>query len=179
MLYLFGFQKIGVVISDLYFVDPHPIPGQESPERGARLEVRFLEQHAVEGSIYASRPIAIGLPIWRADLLESADGPPGTFDRTHHHPGYRGWEAGERVFDEELSARPMAWVGRALGDLKSLLAWAGLDPGDVGEDDARQLADAVPEILDALSRLLARVHAGELATAPAGGELAAARISWL
>ena len=41
----------------------------------------------LQGSIYAARPIEIGDLIWRADLLESVDGPPGSFDRTHHHPG--------------------------------------------------------------------------------------------
>jgi hypothetical protein len=43
MLYLFGFHRIGVVLSDLYFVDPNPNPGQEGAERGVRLEVRLLE----------------------------------------------------------------------------------------------------------------------------------------
>jgi hypothetical protein len=54
MLHLFGFEKIGVVVGDLYFVDPKPIPGHESPERGVRLEVRFLEKGTVPGSIYAA-----------------------------------------------------------------------------------------------------------------------------
>ena len=42
MLYVFGFESIGVVVSDLYFVDPDPGPGQEGAERGVRLEVRML-----------------------------------------------------------------------------------------------------------------------------------------
>ena len=44
MLYAFGFDRIGVVVGDLYFVNPDPAPGQEGPERGVRLEVRLLER---------------------------------------------------------------------------------------------------------------------------------------
>ena len=33
MLYAFGFDRIGVVASDLYFVDPTPGPGQEGAEQ--------------------------------------------------------------------------------------------------------------------------------------------------
>ena len=96
MLYMFGFQHIGVVVSDLYFVDPEPDEGQEGAERGVRLEVRLLEAGSVDGSIYAARPISVARPVWRADLLETADGPPGSLDRTHHHPAFRGWEPGSR-----------------------------------------------------------------------------------
>src|SRR4051794_37510899 len=42
MLYAFGFEHIGVVVSDLYFLDPNPSVGQEGAERGVRLEVRML-----------------------------------------------------------------------------------------------------------------------------------------
>ncbi|HBW21307.1 MAG TPA: hypothetical protein DEH11_20985, partial [Actinobacteria bacterium] len=104
MLQVFGFDRIGVLMSDLYFVDPSPGPGQEGAERGVRLEVRMLEQGRLTGSIYSARPIKVGQPIWRADLLETADGPPGSLNRAHHHPGLRNWEPGSRVFDPELSA---------------------------------------------------------------------------
>ncbi len=178
MLYMFGFQQIGVVVSDLYFVDPAPDEGQEGAERGVRLEVRLLEAGSADGSVYAARPISVDRPVWRADLLETADGPPGSFDRTHHHPEFRGWEPGKRSFDPALSAQPVAWLGEALANLPKLLDQARLDPASVGPDDARQLRDAVPEILDAVSRLLARVHAGELATGP-GDNVETARLSWL
>lgn len=178
MLYMFGFQRIGVVVSDLYFVDPEPDEGQEGAERGVRLEVRLLEAGSADGSVYAARPISVDRPVWRADLLETADGPPGSFDRTHHHPAFRGWEPGKRSFDHALSAQPVAWLGQALSDLPKLLDQAQLDRASVGPDDARQMREAVPEILDTVSRLLQRVHAGELATGP-GDEVASARLSWL
>ena len=179
MLYVFGFDKVGVVVGDMYFVDPDPIPGQESPERGVRLEVRLLEQGQMDGTIYAARPIAIDRPVWRADLLESVDSPPGSFDRTHHHPHFEEWEPGEREFVAALSADPLAYVASSLSDLESLLVASHMSLDDVGQDDPRLLRESVPEILDATSRLLARVQAGELATAPVDGDSNSVRASWL
>jgi hypothetical protein len=179
MLYAFGFDRIGVVVSDLYFLDPSPGEGQEGAERGVRLEVRMLDPGEPIGSIYAARPITVDRPIWRGDLLESVAGPPGSFDRTHHHPAFDGWEPGRRVFVPELSADPLTWVAARLSDLDGLLAEAGVDPGDVGADDAAGLRAAVPDIVAAVDRLLRGVRAGELARAP-GDELAlSARVSWL
>jgi hypothetical protein len=179
MLQMFAFDKIGVLLSDLYFIDPEPDKGQEGPERGVRLEVRLLQEGEVDGSIYAARPIEIELPVWRADLLEAADGPPGSLDRAHHHPGVRGWEPGKRVFDRGLSSDPVRWVGEQLADLEGLLERAGIEPGEGLAADAGQLRAWVPEIERALSGLLSRVRAGELATAPDDAELTSARIGWL
>ena len=39
MLYAFGFGRIGVLASDLYFVDPEPGPGQEGADDDRRREV--------------------------------------------------------------------------------------------------------------------------------------------
>lgn len=179
MLYVFGFDRIGVAVADLYFVDPDPSPGQEGAEHGVRLEVRLIEPGPVEGSIYAARPIRVGKPVWRADLLESVDGPPGSFDRTHHHPRMRGWEPGSRRFEEEMTADPLGWVGERLADLNGLMAAAGLDASEVSAGDAEALREAVPEILAAAQRLLDGVRAGELARAPAGAQPESARESWL
>jgi hypothetical protein len=179
MLYLFGFDKVGVVVADLFFVDPDPIPGQESPERGVRLEVRLLEPGAVDGTIYAARPILINRPIWRADLLESVDGPPGSFDRTHHHPHFVGWEPGTRAFVEELSQDPFGWVGKALENLEALVLAAELPMAAIGEDDPRLLSEAVPEIVDSMKTIMNRIHAGELGLAPVDGDLTSVRSSWL
>ena len=65
MLYAFGFDRIGVVAGDLYFVDPDPGPGQEGAEQGVRLEVRIFERRELPGSVYSARPIAVERPIWR------------------------------------------------------------------------------------------------------------------
>ena len=180
MLYVFGFERTAVVLSDLYFVDPNPIKGQESPEHGVRLEVRVITPGPLRGSIYSAQPIEIGDLIWRADLLESVDGPAGSFDRTHHHPGVsRGLEPGRRVFDRELSAAPVEWVGDQLADLEGILDRAGVGGDPAGPADAQSLRRCLPEVLEALGRLIDRVQAGELGRPPADGPLPSARAGWL
>ena len=179
MLYVFGFERIGVLLSDLYFVDPNPRPGQEGAERGVRLELRLLDHGELKGSIYSARPISIAEPIWRADLLESADGVPGSLNRVHHHPNMRDWEPRKRVFDRDLSSDPVGFVGAMLSDLEGLLTRAGVDVDATLEADARSLRGAVPEVLSAVSSMLDQVKAGQLGTAPDGDDLTSARISWL
>jgi hypothetical protein len=177
MLYAFGFERVGVVVGDLYFVDPKPRPGQEGAEHGVRLELRVLERGALKGTIYSAQPIEVGQPIWRADFLESVEGQPGSFDRTHHHPAVKGWNPGRRVFDAELSADPFGWLGRKLADLDGLLATAGFAPEVAGPDDAESLRDVAPEIVDATRRLLDKVRSGELGNPPREEALAADGLS--
>lgn len=178
MLYAFGFERLGVVASDLYFVDPRPLRGQESAEQGARVELRLLERSELRGSIYSAQPIEIARPIWRADLLESVDNP-GSLDRAHHHPRFRGWEPGPRAFVEELTADPIGWVGARLADLDGLLADAGVDGAELHDTAAAELRQAVPEIVAAVGTLLDRVRAGELARPAAATADAGVRVGWL
>jgi hypothetical protein len=179
MLHVFAFGRIGVAIGDLYFVDPRPGPGQEGAERGVRVEVRLMESPARDGSIYASRPILVGQPIWRADLLESVAGRPGSYDRTHHHPRMRDWEPNSRQFDPAMSADPLGFVGERLADLDGMLTDAGVDPAAVAPHDAGDLRETVPEIVDTIGRMLAGVRAGRLARRPDGERLEGARVGWL
>ena len=175
MLYAFAFDRLGVVVSDLFFVDPNPGKGQEGPEQGVRLEIRAFETGALRGSIYSARPIAIERPIWRADLLESV-GNPGTLDRAHHHPRFQEWEPGRRRFTSEMTADPVAWVGKRLSDVSALLDEAGLSPDEVGSADVEGMQAAVPQILDAVSSLLALARRNSPADA---ADRASARDSWL
>ena len=180
MLYAFVFDRVGVVAGELYFVDPEPNPGQEGPEQGVRLEVRLMERGELRGSVYSAQPIEVARPLWRADLLESV-ARPGTLDRAHHHPQCRGWEPGRRHFDEEMTADPVAWVGRRLADLDVLLTEAGTDPCVLGPSDAADVRAAVPEIVDVVHRLLLRVRSAPRPDVvdPAGQGDGGARVGWL
>lgn len=179
MLYAFGFERLGVVVGDLYFLNPRPLPGQEGAERGVRLEVRRLERGALRGSVYSAQPIGIDRPLWRVDLLESVDSPRGSLDRAHHHPRFDGWDPGDRHFVAELSAAPLEWLMAELSDLDRVLARAGVAAGTAGPSDARALHQAAPEIVDVVRRLLARVAAGELGRPDDDRGPAFARIGWL
>ena len=179
MLYAFGFERVGVVVGDLYFVNPNQRPGQEGAERGVRLELRMLAPGELKGSIYSARPIEVAKPVWRADLLETVIGPPGSLNRAHHHPRFNGWEPGQRVFDPELSADPVTWVGKQLSDLSEILTRGGVEIDESFAADAQSLRDRAPEIMSVVRSLLDDVKAGKLATAPAGDEPESARISWL
>ena len=158
--------------------------GQEGAEHGVRLELRVLGRGELQGSVYSAQPIEVGSPVWRADLLESVGGRPGSFDRTHHHPAFTGWNPGRRVFVNELSADPLGWLAGQLADLDALLEVAGVPPTTAGPDDARDLREAVPEIVDAARRLLGKVRSGELGNPPTDGaaadsEPALVRSGWL
>ena len=168
MLYAFGFERVGVVVGDLYFVDPNPGQGQEGPEHGVRVELRVFGRGELKGSIYSAQPIEVGEPIWRADLLESVAGCPGSFDRTHHHPRFTGWNPNRRVFVRELSADPLGWLGTQLADLDAMLATGGFPADTAGADDAESLRRAAPEIVGVARRLLGKVRSGELGNPPRG-----------
>jgi len=178
MLQAFVFERVGVVVGDLYFLDPDPHPGQEGPEHGVRLELRVFNRGELKGTIYSATPIEVGQPIWRADLLESVDGKPGSFNRTHHHPKFTGWNPGPRVYLRELSADPLGWLAGQLADLPALLERAGM-PQDVADpSDAGNLKDVAPTIVGVTGMMLAKVRSGELGLAPAG-EADSIRAGWL
>ena len=179
MLYAFGFERVAVLVGDLYFVNPRPLAGQEGAERGVRLELRMLERRPLQGGIYSAQPIAVERPLWRVDLLESVDSPPGSLDRAHHHPAFDGWEPGPRQFVPELSAAPVEWLAVQLADPDAVLARAGVGAGEVSAGDVAAVRAAAPEMVDAVRRLLARVHAGELGRPDDDRELVSARIGWL
>src|SRR5437667_12410278 len=97
VLYAFGFERVGVVVGDLYFVDPNPREGHEGAEHGVRLELRVLGRGELKGTIYSAQPIEGGQPIWRAELLGSVGGRPGSFDRTPRPRRLTAWHPARRA----------------------------------------------------------------------------------
>jgi hypothetical protein len=178
MFAAFGFETLGVVVGDMFFVDPAPDEGQETPERGVRLELRLVDRAEPHGSIYAGVPISFTRPVWRVDLFGSTESPPGTLDRAHHHPRFQGWEPSSRNFVPELSADPVSWLAGELADPNALLTRAGVDSNAISEADKTGLAAAAPDIVAAVARMLDGVKSGALAPAPAE-PVAAARTGWL
>lgn len=178
MLQVFGFERIGVVVGDIYFQDPRPSPGEEGPEQGVRVEVRYLDRGDPKGSIYSATPIAVDRPIWRVDLLESVE-QPGTFDRTHHHPRFHGWNPTKRHFVPDLSSDPLGWLRSRLEDLPSVLAEAQVEAGDVDPKDVEGVREAAGDIVAAVERQLEGVRAGRLGQAPEELTDGLARSGWL
>lgn len=179
MLNAFGFDRLAVLASDLYFQHPDPPSGQEGPEHGVRLELRHIAAGALRGSIYSARPISFDEPIWRVDLLESVAGRPGSLDRAHHHPAFSGWNESQRIFEEDLSADPIGWLELRLSDLPGLLVRAGAPADTAGPGDVVGLRLALPQIIQAVQWLLARVRAGALGQPPAVPGSGVIRAGWL
>ena len=178
MLWSMAFDRVGVVVSDIYFLDPDPISGQEGAERGVRIELRVFERQPLQGSIYAGVPIMIGRPLWRIDLLESVASTPGSLDRAHHHPRFRGWEPGHRVFVESLSANPVQWVRDQFATIDAVINAARVGPDEIGPTDIEALRSAGPMVATMVEHLLGEVAAERAGLAPAQTG-AAARESWL
>ena len=178
VLWTLTFDRAGVAISDLYFVDPNLDQGDDGAERGVRLELRIFERDELKGSVYSAVPIRIDRPIWRVDMLETVDSAPGSLNRAHHHPKFHGWDPGMRVFDEELSADPRSWIRKQLADIEGVLERAGVAADELGPDDVESLRAAADKIAAELDEQLAAVAAGKAGLAPPeGGDFV--RQSWL
>ena len=179
MLQAFVFEQVGVVVGDLYFLDPNPHPGQEGAEHGVRLELRVFDRGDLKGTIYSAMPIEVGRPIWRVDLLEAVDGKPGSFNRTHHHPKFNGWDPTNREFLRELSSDPLGWLAAQLADLPAVLDRAGVPPEVADPSDAASLRDIAPAIVGVTAMMLDKVRAGELGLPPADDAVDSIRNGWL
>jgi hypothetical protein len=181
MLQAFVFEKIGVVVGDLYFLDPEPANGQEGPEHGVRLELRAFDRGELKGTIYSATPIEAGRPFWRVDLLESVDGEPGSYNRTHHHPAFSAgtWDPRPREFVRELSSDPLGWLGEQLADLPGILKRAGAGEDVADPSDEASLREMAPVIVSVTKMMLDKVRAGELGKLPEDADPASIRAGWL
>ena len=145
MHYLFVFEQVAVVVG------PWNEPGIP-PERGARLELRLRADEPPRGSPSAAQRIVIDQPVFRADLFDQLDGPPGNLRAAHFHAGFDGVEPRDRVWPPELRADPIAWLRSELGDLRAVLERAGVscDGASWVAGDAEALRDALDVIVDAV-----------------------------
>jgi len=178
VLWSLAFDRIGIVMSDLYFVDPNLDQGAGGAERGVRIELRKFERDELKGSVYSAVPIRVDRPIWRIDLLETVDSTPGSLNRAHHHPRFHGWEPGNRVFVEELSADPLAWVAKRFAEIEAVLADAAIDISELGSHDVESVRAAGPAVIAQLEHQLAEVVAGRAGQAPSERD-EFVRSSWL
>jgi hypothetical protein len=143
----FVFEKLAVLVCT--WREP-----MNPPERGARVEVRLLADEPWRGTRSAAQRVVIDQPVFRADLFDQVDGPPGNLRSAHFHPRFHGVEPCERHWRDEIRADPKGWLAGQLGDLRGLLEQSGGDGTDAPwlEKDATALREAVPAIVAAVDR---------------------------
>lgn len=136
MLYSFVYSRVAVLVRHWFEI------GLTNGvlEHGARLELRLLEPQARRGTESAAQRFVIDRPVWRADLFDRLDRPPGTFSAAHFHPRFDGIEPSDRVFREDLTADPWAWAAAQLSDLEAVADAARMPP-DVVADDAQDVRE--------------------------------------
>jgi hypothetical protein len=143
----FVFEKVAVLVRTWH--EP-----MNPPERGARVELRLLADEPWRGTRSAAQRVVIDQPLFRADLFDQADGPPGNLRSAHFHPRFDGVEPCDRHWRDEIRADPTGWLAAQLGDLRRLLEDSGVDVTHATwiDGDAATLRDTVPAIEAAVER---------------------------
>jgi hypothetical protein len=155
MRHAFVFDKVAVLVGPWHErADP--------AERGARVEVRLLDDEPRRGSVSAAQRVVIDRPLFRADLFDQVDEPPGNLLSAHFHPWFEGVEPCDRTWPEEIRRDPLGWLESELVELRRLAERAGVPAADAAglDDDAAKLKEAVPEILRAVEATWEDVRAG-------------------
>lgn len=130
------------------------------PERGARVEVRIIDVEPKRGSRFAAERVVLDQPVFRADLFDQTDKPPGNLGAAHFHPGFDGIEPTDRNWDDAIQQDATGWLASELADLPGLLERANFDVAAAPwlEADAAALGDAVPTIVAAVEATWAEVR---------------------
>jgi hypothetical protein len=154
MRHAFVFDKVAVLVG------PWDEPA-DPPERGARVEVRLLDDEPPRGTFSAAQRVVIDRPLFRADLFDQVDKPPGNLLSAHFHPFFDGVEPCDRTWPDELRRDPLGWLGSELRELRSLAARGGVSAADVAalDDDAASLESTIPDILRAVEATWDEVRA--------------------
>ena len=155
MRHAFVFDKIAVLVG------PWHEPA-DPPERGTRVEVRLLDDEPRRGTASAAQRVVIDRPLFRADLFDQVDKPPGNLESAHFHPWFDDVEPCERAWPAELARDPLAWLEAELVDLRRLAERGGVPTADAAglDDDAVALKAAIPGILHAVETTWDDVRAG-------------------
>ncbi len=150
----FVFDRVAVLVGPWH--EP-----MEPPERGARVEIRLLADEPRRGSPFAAQRVVIDRPVFRADLFDQVDGPPGNLRSAHFHPRFDGVEPCDRHWPQGIRDDPTGWLAAELGDLRRLLDRSGVDTTDASwlERDAAALHEAVPAVVAAVEATWAEVRA--------------------
>ncbi len=145
MLQAFVFDKVAVIVF------PWNEPGNP-PERGTRVEVRMQGDEPQRGSQFAAQRVVIDHPVFRADLFDQVNHPPGNLRSAHFHPNFEGVEPSDRVWRDEIKQDPTAWLAGELSDLGAVLRRGGIDIAGAAwvESDAAAVRDAIPTIVAAV-----------------------------
>ena len=141
------FEKVAVLVRTWH--EP-----MNPPERGARVEVRLLADEPWRGSRSAAQRMVIDQPVFRADLFDQVDGPPGNLRSAHFHPRFHGVEPCDRHWPDEIRTDPTGWLATQLSDLRGLLVESGVDLTDAAwlDKDAAAVRAAVPGIVAAVEQ---------------------------
>jgi hypothetical protein len=145
MLQAFVFENVAVLVG------PWDEPA-EPPEQGTRVEVRLTDLQTHRGSLSAAQRVVIDQPVFRADLFDRMDSPPGNLLSAHFHPTFDGVEPCDRIWSDEIKHDPTGWLAAELGDLEHLLRRAGADVADTASlaRDTHALRTAIPAIVAAV-----------------------------
>jgi hypothetical protein len=146
MLHAFVFENVAVLVG------PWNEP-TEPPERGTRIEVRLTDRQPPRGSFSAAQRVVIDQPVFRADLFDRMDSPPGNLLSAHFHPNFDGVEPCDRVWRDQIRQDPTGWLAGELSDLGHLLQRARVDLSDQESmsRDADALRAAIPAIVAAVT----------------------------
>ena len=151
----FVFETVAVVVAPWY----EPI---DPPERGARVEVRLLADEAQRGSYAAAQRVVIDMQLFRADLFDLVDAPPGNLEHAHFHSGFDGVEPRDREWPAAIKEDPTGWLSGELADLPRIFERSGTPvvDADAIARDADALRAATPAIVTAVEETWRTVRTG-------------------
>ncbi len=123
--------------------------------------MRLLDLEPKRGSASAAERVVVDQPVFRADLFDQTNAPPGNLRAAHCHLGFEGIEPTDRVWDEAIQEDAVGWLATQLSDLRGLLERCGLDASGARwlEGDAAALKTAVPAIVATVEATWAEVRA--------------------